>query len=255
MIFVAVIRLILFLFWSFVTSFLQLFVLLICGKSRASFILPKIFHKGVCFILGIKVIVKNNLTKEAYDNQTKRIVYLSNHMSYLDIPVLGSLITGCFVSKDDVKDWPLFGWLSKLQHTIFIKRTAGGLNEASEKINERMNAGMNIILFPEGTSSDGKQVLDFKSSLFEILIKPALGDSIAVQPVTLSLGKNINDDKRNNYAWYGDMGLSSHLWSMANNLSNTVTVTFHDIIFPEQFDDRKHMAKGCRDIIASVLYT
>ena len=90
----------------------------------------------------------------------------SNHVSYTDITVLGSLIAGSFIAKAEVAGWPLFGWLAKLQRTVFVDRRVRSTRSQRDAMTERLAVGDALILFPEGTSSDGNRVLPFKSALF-----------------------------------------------------------------------------------------
>lgn len=93
---------------------------------------------------------------------------VSNHLSYVDILVLGSLAPAIFVAKREVKHWPVFGWFARLSGTIFVHREKRAqAREAAHAIQRVLQSGALVILFPEGTSSDGKTVLPFKSALLE----------------------------------------------------------------------------------------
>ena len=92
-------------------------------------------------------------------------LFLSNHVSYFDITVLGALIDGSFVAKSEVAGWPLFGMLAKLQRTVFVVRRQGQAGAQRDAVAERLTRGENLIVFPEGTSGDGTRALPFKSSL------------------------------------------------------------------------------------------
>ena len=93
-------------------------------------------------------------------------LYVVNHTSYLDIPILGSIIPSAFVSKAEVADWPFFGILAKLQQTVFIERRASRVGEQRNQLRQHLEKGESLILFPEGTSSIGLTALPFKSSFF-----------------------------------------------------------------------------------------
>jgi 1-acyl-sn-glycerol-3-phosphate acyltransferase len=93
-------------------------------------------------------------------------LYVANHVSYTDITVLGSVIPGSFIAKAEVADWPFFGWLAKLQRSVFVDRQVRSTVTQRDAVGERLASGDALILFPEGTSGDGNRVLPFKTALF-----------------------------------------------------------------------------------------
>ena len=96
------------------------------------------------------------------------MLFAANHVSYLDITVLGSLLDASFIAKTEVAGWPLFGWLARLQRSVFIDRRARSTAHQRDSIAARLAAGEALILFPEGTSGDGNRLLPFKSALFSV---------------------------------------------------------------------------------------
>ena len=96
------------------------------------------------------------------------MLFAANHISYLDITVLGSLLDASFIAKTEVAGWPLFGWLARLQRSVFIDRRARSTAHQRDSIAARLAAGEALILFPEGTSGDGNRLLPFKSALFSV---------------------------------------------------------------------------------------
>lgn len=185
-------------------------------------------------------------------------LYVGNHVSYLDVPVLGLLIDGSFVAKEDVRDWPLFGLCARLYRTVFIKRDArDALNQRAD-MTDRLVAGESLVLFPEGTSSDGKQVLPFKTALFAV----AGGDEAAgasapwVQPFSISYpryadGRPLDRGLQAHYAWYGEMTLFPHLLGVFGLKGALVEVTFHPPVTAAQFASRKELAIHCRMQVAA----
>ena len=103
------------------------------------------------------------------------VIYLCNHISYLDVLVLGSMLDGCFVAKSEVASWPGFGFLAKLQKTIFIVRERRALKQSRKSIADAMQKDHDIILFPEGTSTDGWDVMQFKAGLLGIFFPDEKG--------------------------------------------------------------------------------
>ena len=129
------------IFLIFLKFFLQLFI-----KSASKKII-QIFHKLLLWLININVEVvgKSNL-----NNVPK--LYVSNHLSYLDIPVLGSIVKGRFIAKEEISKWPIIGYLSKVGNTIFINRNLRFLRTNKSIIFDHISRGDNIILFPEGTT-------------------------------------------------------------------------------------------------------
>src|SRR5256714_15267935 len=143
------------------------------------------------------------------------VLFPANPVSYLDITIFSSLIAGSFVAKREVAGWPLFGWLAKLQRSVFIDRQVRSTADQRDSIAGRLAAGDALILFPEGTSGDGNRVLPFKSALFSVADQPATGP-VTVQPVSIAYTRlnsmPIGRRYRPLFAWYGAMPMAPHLW-------------------------------------------
>jgi lyso-ornithine lipid O-acyltransferase len=209
--------------------------------------LPRLYHRWVCRVLGFKLAVEGKPT-EAHP-----ALFIANHTSYLDIEILGATIDGSFVSKAEVANWPLFGWLAKLQRTVFIDRHKSATAGHRGAIIERLDRGDRLILFPEGTSSDGNQVLPFKSSLFSVAEYRHDGVPITVQPVSVAYvrldGIPIGRSFRPFFAWYGEMDMAPHLWTLLGMGVLTVEVAFHPPVTIDQFATRKDLAQYCQRVI------
>jgi lyso-ornithine lipid O-acyltransferase len=142
--------------------------------------LPVIYHRIVCVILGIRVCVHGQRST------VTPTLYVCNHVSYLDIELLGGLVPGSFVAKAEVATWPFFSTLAKAQRTIFVERRSSKTSSSRDEMLRRLNTGDNLMLFPEGTSSDGTRVLPFRSALFAVAQLRRDGKPITVQPVAIS---------------------------------------------------------------------
>jgi 1-acyl-sn-glycerol-3-phosphate acyltransferase len=142
--------------------------------------MPVVYHRVVCVILGIRVRVHGRRS------DLIPTLYVCNHVSYLDIEVLGGLIPGSFVAKAEVATWPFFRTLAKAQRTIFIERRSGKTSKSRDEMMSRLNTGDNLMLFPEGTSSDGTRVLPFRSALFGVAQLRRNDKPITVQAVAIS---------------------------------------------------------------------
>ena len=209
----------------------------------------KIFFKGLVKIFGIKVNIKGKQSK-------KNVLFVSNHTSYLDIFVLGSNVDGLFVAKSEIDSWPFINKMCVLGRTIFVNRNdiikvKGQMNQ----ITNTLKSGYNVILFPEGTSSDGSKVLPFKSSLFGVIEdEDNVLEDFYLQPISISYSKldgiPLEIKFRPFFAWFGNMDLVSHAWKFLGLGFSEVNVNFHEPKKFSYFKNRKHAAKYCRDKIS-----
>ena len=141
----------------------QAVLLRISDKAARRF--PHWYHRQVCRILGIRLKVEGAVVPDA------PALLVCNHTSWLDIPVLSALAPVSFVAKFEVGGWPFVSALARLQRSIFIDRTRRqAAGEAASEIMARLKRGDTVVLFAEGTSSDGNRVLPFKTSLFGAVI-------------------------------------------------------------------------------------
>jgi len=145
---------------------------------RSGYKLPMIFHKILLKLIGFDVRIHGAMPV------TGPVLFVCNHTSYLDIPVLGALIPASFVAKAEVASWPLFGFMAKLQNTVFIERRQTRAISQRDQLTRYLADGRNLILFPEGTSTDGRYVLPFKSSLFGAIETAAKDIDVIIQPVS-----------------------------------------------------------------------
>ena len=213
--------------------------------------IPMLYHRGVAWIIGMHIDVRGQVSREG------PTLFVVNHASWLDIMVMDTLVKGCFVAKRQVASWPVFGLLAKLQRTVFIDRAASRMLEQRDSMIGRLSAGQNLMLFPEGTSGDGNQVLPFKSGLFAVAEKSVAGKPVTVQPVTIAyVGLNGMPMGRRNrplLAWYGDMTLLPHIWGVLGAGPSTVAVRFHRPVTIASFGSRKELAAHCQSAVASGL--
>ena len=243
-----------FLLWSLALVPPQMLVLLF-HKGKGAYVIPFLWENGTRKIFQIRYTVEGTPLR---NHQT---FYMSNHLSYLDIPLLGSILPASFVAKSEVEKWPVFGFLSKLQQTEFIERRRTAIADEAKKISEKIASGRSLIIFPEGTSTSGYDVKPFKSSLFTLALGPG-NDDIYIQPVTISLLKvdgrePASKDERDHYAWPLDldMELPGHLFRFAKTSGADLRVTFHPPVRARDFSDRKTLAKTCHDSVSKGLET
>ena len=205
--------------------------------------LPVFYHRIFCVILGIRVRVHGKRS------DVTPTLFVCNHVSYLDVEVLGSLVPGSFVAKAEVATWPFFKTLAKAQRTIFVERTSAKTSVSRDEMMKRLNTGDNLMLFPEGTSSDGTRVLPFRTALFGVAQLRRDGKPIVVQPVAISYtrldGIPLGRYWRPLFAWFGDFDFVPHLWQMVCLGEAETVVTFFPPVDIDQFGDRKKLAEFC----------
>ncbi len=211
--------------------------------------IPPFYHRLCTRIIGFDI---RTVGASAVDGP---LLVVSNHCSYLDILVLGSLIPGSFVAKSEVAGWPLFGLLAKLQETVFVERKArSAVGRQRDDMRARLEAGDTLILFPEGTSSDGNRTLPFKTALFAVASTRVDGKPVRVQPVSITPthldGIPMGFAFRPLYAWYGDMDLAPHLLRAFRDGRFTVQVEFHPPVSLDDFPNRKALADHCARKVA-----
>ena len=240
-------RLIAYLGWTLLLVPAQLAALAL--KLPVCLVIPRLYHAGCARILGIDIAVRGEPAGPG------PVLVVANHSSSLDITVLGALITGSFVAKSEVAGWPMFGFLAKLQRTVFIERKARSTAARQrDDLKARLEAGDTLILFPEGTSSDGNRTLPFKTALFAVAGTRIGGRPVTVQPVSVTAtrldGLPMGFAFRPFYAWYGDMDLAAHLWQAFCAGRMEVVVEFHAPVTLDAFSSRKALAEHCQRAVA-----
>jgi 1-acyl-sn-glycerol-3-phosphate acyltransferase len=208
--------------------------------------IPHLYHRILCALIGVRIhqVGRRSTASPA--------LILSNHVSWLDICVITALAPVVFVAKREVAGWPVFGWLARLQRTIFINRQARHqTGAATREIASRLLGGDAVVLFAEGTSSDGIRVLPFRSSLVGA-VHHALGDSthhthVTVQPMSLAYvrlsGLPTGRALRDRVAWYGDVELIPHLLHVLASGAIDVTVSWGEATAYDMGADRKAIAR------------
>ncbi len=242
----AFIRISAYLTLTFALVPVQLVVLALA--SEAAMKLPMFYHRLCARILGFQIRIQGTI------EQKGPVLFACNHTSYTDIAILGSILPASFVAKAEVASWPLFGVLAKLQRTVFVARRGPKAAVQRDELIRRLECGHNLILFPEGTSSDGNAVLQFKSALFSVAQVRPNGTPLRVQPVSVAYtrldGMPIGRALRPYFAWYGGMKLAPHLWALAGLGHATVDVVFHPPLTIEAFGNRKQLARACFEVVA-----
>ncbi|MBK66851.1 MAG: 1-acyl-sn-glycerol-3-phosphate acyltransferase [Rickettsiales bacterium] len=233
---------------ALIVTVLQLsyFTLFFWSDNKKIWFFPSLFHKTACKIVGIKVEFEGEDFGKIHKN--KPLLYASNHTSYLDIVVIGSWVKGMFVAKSDIASWPIFGFLAKLQGTIFVERRPSAAKKQKEELENYVAKGSHLVIFPEGTTSLGTDVLPFKSSLFGAFMGENTDKDVYIQPISLTYthmdGTPLDDERREIIAWYReDESMIPHLWRFLRHGKMKAKLTFSDPIKIENNADRKELAQ------------
>lgn len=212
--------------------------------------LPHWYHRNVCRLLGIRLEIEGEVRRG------RPVLLVANHTSWLDIPVLSALAPVSFVAKREVGSWPGVATLARLQRTVFVDRERRvAVGETAGEIIERLRAGDAIVLFAEGTSSDGNRVLPFRTSLFAAAKPPArvaagVPDAV-VQTVSIVYerlhGVPLGRADRPLTGWYGDMELPAHAWRLLQAGPLDVRIVVGAPVPLDAFADRKQLARHSED--------
>jgi 1-acyl-sn-glycerol-3-phosphate acyltransferase len=202
-------------------------------------------------LLGLRVVVRG------LQSPARPRLVVCNHISYFDIVALGAVIPGEFVAKADLANWPFFGMMARVARVVFIDRKRQATLAARDQLQERLDAGDTLIMFPEATSGDGNRMKPFKSALFTVGEREARGPDgaklpVTLQPVSLAYtrlnGLPMGVGWRPYVAWYGDMDLMPHLRRLLQLGTITCEITFHAPVTASAFADRKALAAHCEQV-------
>ncbi len=214
--------------------------------ARVAVPLVRFYWRVACRLIGVEVEMRGAAPVAG------RALFVGNHASYLDIPVLGSVLPGFFVAKREVAGWPGIGPLARIARTVFVERRANRSAEQRDELQRRLDAGDSLILFPEGTSSDGNRVLPFKSALFSVAERD--GGTLPVQPFSVAYtrldGMPLGRVMRPFYAWYGDMVLAPHIWTVLGLGRVRVEVELYPPMTVREAGSRKLLAFRAHALVA-----
>ena len=230
--------------------FLPLMVLTLAVPQQQRYLLQRFLTRGLARIFHLKIKVTGQAVKEG------PVLFVSNHISYADIVVLGAVLPAKFVSKAEVGNWPLLGHIAKVTGTLFIDRKKSAAGNHLNQIEEALfKNNKSLIIFPEGTTGDGRAVLPFKSSLFKIAENLPEGKKLTIQPVTLEYthinGLPLQANERKRVAWIGDAEFGSHFREFVNLGMIRAQVTIHAPI--TNYTDRKSLAAEAQKIVGAAL--
>jgi lyso-ornithine lipid O-acyltransferase len=230
--------------WTLLAMPVQAVLLALPGRGKEGF--ARAYWRGVAWVLGLKLRVAGRPAA------VRPVLFVSNHSSWVDVVALGAVLPACFIAKGDVARWPVIGWVAKLGRTIFVSRARGTMVVEQHELEQRLAEGDNIILFPEGTTSDGNNVLPFASSFLTLAFGPVRP---AVQPVTIVYdrldGRKVNDAERSSIAWYADMELAPHFLRLARRRSFRATIVYGAPVPEGLYTNRKTLTAALEEEISA----
>ena len=212
------------------------------------FLIATVWSKATLRLAGLRPVVRGTLVPAG--------ALVANHSSWLDIPALRRNGLIYFVSKSDVERWPVVGFIARACGTVFIERRRSQSKRQERMLRARIAAEERLCFFPEATSTDGRRVLPFKSSLFSAFFPvEGQGADLLIQPVSVryrvAAGAGLPAEF---YGWWGDMGFGPHVWQVfCRSRGGTVEVTFHDPVRPLDFAHRKALADHAHRVVAGDL--
>jgi len=191
------------------------------------------------------VLRRLGISRRVFGATPAKGLIASNHLGYLDILLYGATVPCVFVSKMEVRAWPLLGLLASLGGTVFIDRkSAASTAEAARRIEDLLTAGVLVLVFPEGTSSDGAGVLRFHPSLFEPAV--VAGAPVTAAAIGYSSGGGAGE---RDLCYYGEISFAPHLIETLELLDIVATLRFG---FPQFYGDRKQAARLTREAVVGL---
>lgn len=208
-------------------------------------------YAGILRIIGVRLRVTGELATE------RPLLLVTNHLSYLDVALLGSQHAVRFTPKSEIDGWPVIGWICRLCDAVFIDRRPDKVVEMKQGIRSALADGAVVCLFPESSTGNGLHMLPFRSSLFSLAEEPVGGQALTVQPAAIAYTRirrlPMDSVAWPHIAWYGDMDLAPHLWALLKLGSIHAELVFLPPVSLEQYGDRKQLALHCRQAIGEAL--
>ena len=210
------------------------------GQRIVVLLIKKFWSRAVMKTIGIEW--------ELVGLKSEANVFVSNHISWIDILAINSILDVVFIAKKEVRSWPGLGILAVLGQTIFIERKS--LNALTQKLalEKCLKKGQSVFFFPEGTSTDGSIVKQFKSSLFEVCYGEWFKENNlgSVQPVTIIYKSPIESDPGFYSFWREEDTIFDNIKKILKKVSHgSVRLVFHKPIKFNQYVDRKHLSVAC----------
>jgi len=217
--------------------------------------IPGLYHRIVCRVLGVRI------SSVGRRLDAHPLLIVSNHTSWLDISVITAVAPVVFVAKREVSTWPVFGLLARLQRSVFVDRTRRHKTpDVNSEIARRLAEGDPVVLFGEGTSSDGNRVLAFRTALIgsarDALAEAGHVRRVWIQPLSIAytamVGLPLGRHNRNAVAWYGGMSLWPHLRHLVARGAVDARLSWGEAIAYDEMSDRKAVARRLEEEVRTL---
>jgi lyso-ornithine lipid O-acyltransferase len=212
----------------------------------------RFWSRATCRIMGIDVQARGARFAAC------PTVLVPNHVSYLDVVILGPFTDATFTAKAEIDGWPFFGFIARITGTMFLRRHWRQARAQRDAMAARMRAGESFVLFAEGTSSNGLAVKPFKTSLLSVaepwvLDRPVAAQGVTIAYVGLADGSPFTTANCDFYAWYDDMAFVPHLWELLKLDGLRVVIEFHEPVLSWSVASRKVLGPALRAQVAARL--
>jgi 1-acyl-sn-glycerol-3-phosphate acyltransferase len=211
------------------------------------------YYRALCAVLRIRVRVVGAPVRD------RAVLFVSNHVSWADILVIGSITPIAYVSKSEIANWPLVGTAAKSQRTVFVDRSRRQqTGDAVSEIVSRLAGGTSVVLFAEGTSSDGNRVLPFRSALVGAVREAGARaeDGILIQPMSICYtglnGIPMGRQHRPTVAWYGDLDFMPHIKEFIERGAVDAVVSYGQPFAADGSTDRKAMTRSLEGAVRQI---
>lgn len=202
--------------------------------------------------LGIKIFNIQVQINDPFQSFRQNGLIVSNHLSYLDIIVIGTYMPACFVTSVEVKNTLFLGQIVEFAGCLFVeRRSKSNIGNEISDISRAIASGLDVLVFPEATSTNGEKVLNFKRPLFN----SALEITSIIKPITINYktldGVTLSLTNRDKICWYGDMSFFPHFWDFLKTKETIVSITCGEPFFPKLNDDKSTLAFKAHDIVSN----
>ncbi len=211
------------------------------------------YYRALCAVLRIRVRVVGEPVRD------RAVLFVSNHVSWADILAIGSITPIAYVSKNEVAKWPLVGTAAKAQRTVFVDRARRHqTGDAIAEIVQRLAGGTSVVLFAEGTSSDGNRVLPFRSALMGAVKEASerAESGILIQPMSICYtglnGIPMGRQHRPTVAWYGDLDFMPHIKALMARGAVDAVISYGEPMAADGTADRKAMTRSLEGAVRAI---
>lgn len=213
--------------------------------------LAKFGFRGLLRIIGVSVRVTGS------HSDLRPQLLVTNHISYLDIPILCCYTDAYFTPKAEIAKWPVIGSATNISGAIYVDRRPEKVLEMKQRLQTALAGNHALCLFPESTTGNGLRLQPFRSGFFSLAEEPVNGRELAVQPAALTYThiRNLPIDTTQwpTIAWYGDMELVPHLWELLKLAPIEAELVFLPPVTLSQYGNRKKLAAHCQQVIGDTI--